>query len=80
MIFWQCPAQVFPLIKIPITQKRFLKGDADLSSMDGGDRPFKLSTADHLIPVGFNKNNLSMGMQIIGRKKEDLGDILCKKI
>ena len=24
------------------------------------------------IPVGFNENNLSMGMQIIGRKKEDL--------
>ena len=24
------------------------------------------------IPVGFNKNNLPMGMQIIGRKKEDL--------
>ena len=24
------------------------------------------------IPIGFNKNNLPMGMQIIGRKKEDL--------
>ena len=67
-------AQVFPFDKNLQFPKKI--NNCELDTYHRWIEVFILSSLLELptvtIPIGFNKNNLPMGMQIIGKKKDDL--------